>query len=375
MKAYLDNAATTPIHPEVQAAMDAVVEIFGNPSSIHHHGRQARALIEKARNNIAAALGVAPGEIIFTSGGTEALNTALWGAVVDHNIRTIITSPIEHKAVLRPLERFRTIFPDLQIHYIHHHADGTFELDEVEHLLKQTQDTALVALMHANNELGVLNDVASIGTLARQYGALYLCDTVQTLGHVPFQMGDLQADYAACSAHKFHGPKGIGFLYMRQSARVQPLLWGGAQERGMRAGTENVIGIVGLQKAFELAFNDLQRRPTYLLDLRNYFRNALKARFPEITIFEPIHGQVLPTVLAVSFPLNERTEMLQMRLDIEGVAVSAGSACTSGSAHRSHVLESLGFPADRVPLRFSFGYMTTRAEIDYALDVLQKLLG
>ncbi len=375
MKAYLDNAATTPLHPEVIAAMEAAMKEHGNPSSIHHAGRRARALIEKARNALAQQLGVAPGEIIFTSGGTEAINTALYGAVIDRGVRTLITSPLEHKAVLRTIERLRTLFPDLTVHFLRHAADGTLAIDELKALLSQAPaGKTLVAVMHANNEIGILNDAATIGALAHQYGALYLCDTVQTLAHLPIRLSDLNADFAACSAHKFHGPKGVGFLYMRQAARVQALLWGGSQERGMRAGTENVVGIAGLHRAFEIAMEELTHRPDALRELRSYFRDELKRRFPDVHIFEPRHGEVLPTVLAVGFPLDSRTEMLQMRLDMEGVAVSAGSACTSGATQRSHVLEAIQAPTDMVPIRFSLGFMTTRAEIDYALDVLDRLL-
>ncbi len=375
MKAYLDNAATTPLHPKVKAAMWEVIDEFGNPSSIHAWGRRTRILIEKARTAIAEMLGVSPGEIFFTSGGTEAINTAVYGAVIDRGVRTIITSPIEHKAVLKSAARAQALRPDVHIHYIQHHPDGAFDLDHLHDLLKKApRGKTLVALMHANNEVGILNDAAAVSALAQQYEALFLCDTVQTLCHTPFQLPELGAHYAACSAHKFHGPKGVGFFYMNKEAKINPLIHGGAQERGMRAGTENVPGIVGLHKAFEIGMEALRTRPDHLLRLRNHMRDRIRALFPEATIWESDNGAVLPTVLAVSFPLNEKTEMMQMRLDMEGVAVSAGSACTSGAAQRSHVLDALNAPKDIVPLRFSFGDLTTFDEVNYAVEALQKIL-
>ncbi len=376
MQAYLDNAATTPLHPEVKKAMQAVMDEFGNPSSIHAWGRRSRILIEKARTAIAEQLGVAPGEIFFTSGGTEAINTAIYGAVVDRHVTTIITSPIEHKAVLKSVNRMQAIRPNVTVHYIRHQSDGTFDPAAVETLLKKSpRGRTLVALMHANNELGVLNDAAAIGALARQYDALYLCDTVQTLCHIPFQLPELGAHYAACSAHKFHGPKGVGFFYMSHAAKVKPLIWGGAQERGMRAGTENVMGIVGLHKAFEVGMEALRTDPEHILRLRTHLRDQIRTHIPEATVWEPRNGKILPTVLSVAFPLNEKTEMLQMRLDMEGVAVSAGSACTSGAAQRSHVLDALDAPADIVPIRFSFGNLTTLDDVNYAVAVLRKIMG
>lgn len=368
MRVYLDNAATTPMAPEVVAAMsDVLLYHFGNPSSAHAFGRSSKALLETARRNIAQHLNCSSSELFFTSGGTEADNLACHIAVQELGIKRIISTSIEHHAVGHTVEMYRDRY-NVQLHNLSLDAQGHIDLSELDALLKDPIPT-LVSLMHANNEIATLIPLSQIAQLCRSYGAYFHSDTVQTMGHYAFDLKALDVDFITCAAHKFHGPKGIGFLYVNKRIKMAPMILGGSQERGFRGGTENLAGIVGLSKAFDLAYEDLQGHQTYVQGLKSYMMGRLKDHFSDIAF----HGDTTPqgslyTVLNVCFPPTEKASMLLFTLDLKGVAVSGGSACTSGAAKGSHVLEGIGADMTRPNVRFSFSRYTTQEEIDFALE-------
>jgi cysteine desulfurase len=370
MRVYLDNAATTPIAPEVVEAMIPVLSAdFGNPSSSHFFGRQTKALIEISRRTIAQLLNCQPAEIIFTSGGTEADNMALFSAVEQLNVQRIITSSIEHHAVGHTSE---SISATSKVEVVHVKLDtkGNVDLDDLERLLQHETKT-LVSLMHANNEISTLLPLKKVSQLCRKYNAFFHSDTVQTMGHYSFDLKELDIDFITCAAHKFHGPKGIGFLYANKKNKFGAFIHGGAQERGFRGGTENVHGIVGLAKAMELAYEDVEGHQHYVQELKTYMMNALTKAFDDIYF----HGETNPdkslyTVLNVCLPNTAKAGMLLFTLDLKGVAVSGGSACSSGAAKGSHVLEGINADMSRPNVRFSFSRYTTKEEIDYALEQL-----
>jgi cysteine desulfurase len=368
MRVYLDNAATTPMAPEVVAAMsDVLLNHFGNPSSAHAFGRSSKALLETARRNIAQHLNCSSSELFFTSGGTEADNLACHIAVQELGVKRIISTSIEHHAVGHTVEMYRDRY-NVQLHNLSLDAKGHIDLSELDALLKDPIPT-LVSLMHANNEIATLIPLSQIAQLCRSYGAYFHSDTVQTMGHYAFDLKALDVDFITCAAHKFHGPKGIGFLYVNKRIKMAPMILGGSQERGFRGGTENLAGIVGLSKAFDLAYEDLQGHQTYVQGLKSYMMGRLKDHFSDIAF----HGDTTPegslyTVLNVCFPPTEKASMLLFTLDLKGVAVSGGSACTSGAAKGSHVLEGIGADMTRPNVRFSFSRYTTREEIDFALE-------
>lgn len=373
MNVYLDNAATTPVAPEVVEAMIPVLyEHFGNPSSTHAFGRQAKALIENARRQIAQYLNCAPSEIIFTSGGTEADNMALHAAVTQLGVKRIITSTIEHHAVGHTAEALK-LHENTEVVNLQLDAKGNINLEELRALLQDATPT-MVSLMHANNEIATLLPIAEVAQICRQYGAYFHSDTVQTMGHYAFDLAALDIDFITCAAHKFHGPKGIGFLYVNKKTRVNPLIHGGAQERGLRGGTENIAGIVGLAKAMELAYTDLEAHQQHVWGLKNYMIERLQGIFPDVAFHgETSYQKALYTVLNVSLPATTKAGLLLFTLDLKGVAVSGGSACTSGAAKGSHVLEGIAADMSRPNARFSFSRFTTKAEIDYALQQLQEV--
>lgn len=367
MRVYLDNAATTPIAPEVVEAMIPVLkEGFGNPSSTHFYGRQTKALIETSRRTISKLLQCQPAEIIFTSGGTEADNMALQTAVNQLGVTHIITSSIEHHAVGHTATFIHT-HDHITVSYVQLDEKGTVDLSDLERLLQREEKT-LVSLMHANNEIATLLPLKKVSDLCRKYEAYFHSDTVQTMGHYSFDLQALDIDFITCAAHKFHGPKGIGFLYVNKHIKAEPLIHGGAQERGLRGGTENVYGIVGLAKAMELAYEDVEGHQRHVQGLKSYMIEQLKALFPDIAF----HGETEPekslyTVLNVCFPKTDKAGMLLFTLDLKGVAVSGGSACSSGATKGSHVLEGIHADMSRPNVRFSFSRYTTKDEIDYAL--------
>ena len=368
MRVYLDNAATTPMAPEVVAAMsDVLLNHFGNPSSTHSYGRSSKALLETARRNIAQHLNCSSSELFFTSGGTEADNLACHIAVQELGVKRIISTSIEHHAVGHTVEMYRDRY-NVQLHNLSLDAQGHIDLSELDALLKDPIPT-LVSLMHANNEIATLIPLSQIAQLCRSYGAYFHSDTVQTMGHYAFDLKEMDVDFITCAAHKFHGPKGIGFLYVNKRIKMAPMILGGSQERGFRGGTENLAGIVGLSKAFDLAYEDLQGHQSHVQGLKSYMMGRLKDHFSDIAF----HGDTTPegslyTVLNVCFPPTEKASMLLFTLDLKGVAVSGGSACTSGAAKGSHVLEGIGADMTRPNVRFSFSRYTTREEIDFALE-------
>ncbi len=371
---YLDNAATTPLAPEVFDAMVPYLrEHFGNPSAIHAFGRTTRAAVERARRTVARLLHCAPGDIVFTSGGTEADNMVLQGAVRDLGVRHIITSAIEHHAVELTAHALGNVGA-AQVHWVRLQPDGQPDLSHLEELLKATQGQgALVSLMHANNEIGTRIDLHAVGALCHRYGALFHSDTVQTMGHYAFDLSSTPVDFITCAAHKFHGPKGTGFLYMRQ-AGIKPMIHGGAQERNMRAGTENIAGIVGLARAMELAYEDLEGHQRHVLGLKKRMMRRLTEAVPGVGFNGDTSDDALYTVLSVRFPDDGRSEMLLYNLDIEGVACSGGSACSSGSNKGSHVLAALYPERPGANIRFSFSRYTTEEEVDRAVEVLLRVM-
>jgi cysteine desulfurase len=369
---YLDNAATTPIAKEVADVMcDMLRDDFGNPSSIHAHGRVIRTKIEEARRTVAKILGCTPGEIIFTSGGTEADNMALRMSADVLGIKNIITSAIEHHAVLHTAEELHKQ-GKVKLHFVNLLPNGHIDILHLEQLLKEN-DKALVSLMHANNEIGNMIDLEEVGNLCKQYHALFHTDTVQTIGHFAIDLSKLNIDFLAAGAHKFNGPKGVGFIYINAKNKISPFITGGAQERNMRGGTENVYGIVGLAKALELSYSNLEEEHKHIGELKTYMSNRLKETIPGITFNGDYIGHSSYTVLNASFPPHKVNEMLLFKLDIAGISVSGGSACSSGSDMGSHVLSALGADPSRAAVRFSFGKQNTIQEIDKVINVLKEI--
>ncbi len=372
MRVYLDNAATTPIDSEVLATMQQVLqEVYGNPSSIHTEGRKARTLIENARKSIANILGVAPAEIFFTSGGTEADNTAIVGAVTSLGVKRIITSKIEHHAVLHCATHCEKLF-NTQVDYVDVLSNGHIDYNHLEELLKKDIST-LVTLMHANNEIGNLLDISKVGELCKNYGAFFHSDTVQTIGHLDIKPKEVGLHFCVASAHKFNGPKGIGFLFIDSSLKINPYINGGSQEREMRGGTENLYGIIGMAKALELSIEKIEWQKNHIGSLKTYMISQIKEKFPMAKFNGDSEGQSLFTVLNVAFPPGKVQDMLHFNLDIEGISCSGGSACTSGSLVGSHVIKSIGENLDYVPVRFSFGKFNKKEDIDYALEKLVEI--
>ena len=372
MKVYLDNAATTPIAPEVVEAMLPILkEGFGNPSSIHSFGRAARAHIEKSRRAIATRLNVAPGEIFFTSGGTEADNMAIRGAIKTLGLKHAISTCIEHHAVGHTLEELEKKGL-CKVSYVNIKPDGHIDLDHLKELLANNE-RSFVSLMHANNEIGNLIDLKEVGDICEEYDAIFHSDTVQTMAHYQYDLKAINIHFVAASAHKFHGPKGNGFLYVNTDSKIAPFITGGSQERNMRGGTENVYGIVGLAKAFELAFDEAKEHEEYVLGLKNHMIEQLEANIPGVSFNGDAKGNSLYTILNVRFPHNPKGDMILYNLDILGIACSGGSACTSGSNQGSHVLKGMCVAMDQPSIRFSFSRFNTIEEIDYTLSKLKVL--
>ena len=372
MRVYLDNAATTQLDPKVMEAMlPYLQQFYGNPSSIHSFGRETRAAIEKSRKLIANLFKVSPGEIFFTSGGTEANNMAMQCSVRDLGVTRIITSPIEHHAVTHTGEALKHE-GKIQLQYVALHPDGSVDYENLEELLKSSDAKTLVSLMHANNEIGVLLDVERVSNLCAQYGAYFHCDTVQTVAHYLLDLQKTKIHFISCAAHKFHGPKGIGFIYINSEAKIKPLIHGGAQERNLRAGTENLYGIIGLAKALEIAYAELDTVKQHITGLRDHMQKRLMEEIPGVQFNSDPNG--LYTVLNVNFPANDKSELLLFNLDIAGIAVSGGSACSSGTDIGSHVIAQLKRAPGTTAVRFSFSKFNTLEEIDFAVDKIREMI-
>lgn len=374
MTVYLDNAATTPLDPLVlEAMLPYLREHYGNPSSVHAHGRATRSAIEQARKQVAELLGVTPGEICFTSGGTEADNAAIRGSIEGLALEHAITSPLEHHAVLHPLQELARR-GRITLSYVATDEQGRVDLNHLEELLR-TYDRSFVSLMHGNNEIGNITDIAQVGERCAAYDAVFHSDTVQTLAHYPFGLREAKVHSVAGAAHKFHGPKGVGLLYVSRAHQVGPLLWGGSQERGKRGGTENLYGIVGLAKALELAYARLDEHRQHVRSLKRRMIAQLRERVPGVRF----NGQSaeldhsLYTVLNVSLPPTEASGMLLFNLDLHGISASGGSACASGATQGSHVLQALPVDPQRGTVRFSFSHLNTPEEIDYTVDKIAAL--
>ncbi len=372
MKVYFDNAATTPLDEEVLGVMVPILkEEFGNPSSTHAFGRKVRSKIELARRKVASLINSEPGEITFTSGGTEADNMAIRCSVHDLGVTHVISSPIEHHAVLHTIEELEKD-GSIRSTMVKLDAKGHVDLDHLQDLLNNSEEKTLVSLMHANNEIGTLIPIDKVASMCKNAGAYFHCDTVQTMGHYAFDVKQISADFLTCSAHKLHGPKGVGFLYINGDLDIKPLLYGGSQERNRRGGTENVYGIVGLAKALELALQDVDEHHYHVQGLKNYMIESLEREIPGVEFHGDAKGKSLYTVLNCSLPNNEKEDLILFSLDLMGVACSGGSACTSGSDKGSHVLEGIGANTARPAVRFSFSKMNTRDEVDYTVGKLKE---
>jgi len=374
--AYLDNAATTQIDPQVMEAMIEVMKSnYGNPSSIHGLGRQARSVIERARKSVAKIINASPGEIFFTSGGTEADNTAIIKTIEDHKITHAISTEIEHHAVSHTLEYLEKAG---KINYskLRLSSKGEIDLTELEMLLKENPNS-FVSLMHANNEIGNLLPIDEVGELCKKYNAIFHSDTVQTVGHLPIDVRKSNVNFIACAAHKFHGPKGVGFLFIDSNLKINPFVHGGAQERNMRGGTENIYGIAGLAKALEIADAEMMEHKAHIESLKILMIEQLKSRIAGVE-FNGLSSEIsksLYTVLSVHLPPTPTAEMLLFNLDINGIFASGGSACSSGSNQGSHVLRALNIDQSRPSVRFSFSKFTTKEEVILAVDKLCVILG
>ncbi|HZF64393.1 MAG TPA: cysteine desulfurase family protein [Chitinophagaceae bacterium] len=373
---YLDNAATTPLDKEVlEAMLPYMTTHFGNPSSVYSFGRETRLAVENARKTVAKLLGVKPGEIFFTSGGTESNNTAIATSIRDLRCNHIITSPIEHHAVLHTVEHYREN-NNVTVSYVALCEDGDVDYANLEEQLVQRQLTGnkcLVTLMHANNEIGTMLSIKKTGELCKAYGAIFHSDCVQTVGHYPIDLSQLHIHFISAAAHKFHGPKGTGILYVNENIEIRPFITGGGQERNMRAGTENVYGIVGCAKALEIALRDYEKDSSYIRELKSYMIGELRKRFPQVS-FNGDVANGLYKVLSVCFPKTERGEFLLMNLDINHICVSGGSACSSGADIGSHVIHALRKSDNYVTVRFSFSKYNTKKEIDHVIDKMIEFI-
>lgn len=374
MKVYLDNAATTAMDDRVIDAMVPFMRThYGNPSSVHSHGREVRSAIEKSRKKVAELLNASPSEIFFTSGGTEADNTAIVCGIETHGITHAITSPLEHHAVLHTLE-VCAAKGLIKLSILDVTEKGELDLNQLEELLK-SNPKSMISLMHANNEIGNLNDLDRIGSLAKEYDAFFHSDTVQTMGHYVHDLKNLPVDAIVAGAHKFHGPKGSGFLYVRKDKKIHPFIYGGAQERNMRGGTENVIGIIGTSKALEIAYEDMSTHQHHIENIKKHFIQSLLNEIPGVQ-FNGLSADLdksLYTVLSVSLPPSESNRgMLLFNLDLEGVSASGGSACSSGASVGSHVLRALNHTPDRDAVRFSFSRFNTIGDVDYTVGKLKE---
>lgn len=375
---YFDSAATTQLREEVILRMTKVMqENYGNASSTHSFGRSSKSLIENARKTVAKYLNVSASEIIFTSGGTEADNLALRSAVRDLNVKKIITSKIEHHGVLHTIDQLQLEY-DVAVEYVKLDTNGHVDYVHLEQLLNSPEKT-LVSLMHVNNEIGNILDIKRVGALCKANNALFHSDTVQSVGHYELDLQEIPIDFMAVSAHKFHGPKGVGFAFIRKQSGLKPLIFGGEQERGIRAGTEAVHNIAGLETALKLSYKNLEEERNYIKEIKSYFINELTKAFPDVH-FNGASGNLNEstyTVLNVCLPIaGDKAMLLLFNLDLKGIACSKGSACQSGSSKGSHVLSQIlsEEQLEKPSLRFSFSKYNTKEEVDYVIEALKSFV-
>ncbi|HYM92839.1 MAG TPA: cysteine desulfurase family protein [Chitinophagaceae bacterium] len=371
---YFDNAATTALDKEVlEAMLPYMTEKFGNPSSIYSYGRESRLAIENARKSVAKLLNTHPGEIFFTSGGTESNNTAILSAIRDLGCRHIITSPIEHHAVLHTVEHYDHS-DNVTSSFVKLLPNGHVDLDDLEEQLASHEERCLVSLMHANNEIGNLLDIDAVGNLCKRYNAIFHSDCVQTVGHYPIDLRKTPVHFISAAGHKFHGPKGVGLLYINDNVKAKPFIFGGGQERNMRAGTENLYGIVGFAKALELAMANYEKESSYIQSLKTYMIGQLRSKIKGVQFNGDAEGRCLYTVLSVAFPKTEKSEMILFNLDINNICVSGGSACSSGADQGSHVIRAINNNPNLVTVRFSFSRENTKEEVDAVVGKLKELI-
>ncbi|HKO80262.1 MAG TPA: cysteine desulfurase family protein [Chitinophagaceae bacterium] len=371
---YFDNAATTALDKEVLDAMlPYMTTNFGNPSSIYSYGRESRLAIESARKTVAKLLNAHPGEIFFTSGGTESNNTAILSAIRDLGCKHIISSPIEHHAVLHTVEHYGC-GDDLSYSYVKLLPGGHVDLNDLEEQLASHERRCLVSLMHANNEIGNILDIDAVGNLCKKYNAIFHSDCVQTVGHYHLDLRKTPVHFISGAGHKFHGPKGVGILYINDNVKVKPFIYGGGQERNMRAGTENLYGIVGFAKALELAMTNHEKESAYIQSIKTYMAEQLRKKIKGVVFNGDQDSQCLYTVLSVAFPKTEKSEMILFNLDINNICVSGGSACSSGADQGSHVIRAINNNPNLVTVRFSFSKYNTKEEVDVVVEKLKELI-
>lgn len=371
---YFDNAATTALDREVlESMMPYLTEKFGNPSSIYSYGRETRMAIEMARKSVAKILNAHPAEIFFTSGGTESSNTAINAAVRDLDCKKIITAPLEHHATLHSVEQLARVGA-ADVSFVNVLPNGHINMTDLEKLLEESSQKCLVTLMHANNETGNITDIEEVGKLCKKYHAIFHSDTVQTVGHYAFDIRKLSVHFITGSAHKFHGPKGIGMLYINENVKIKPFINGGSQERNMRAGTENIYGIVGFARALEIATANREKDTAYIRSLKNYMKGKLQENIPGVYFNGDTGDNSLYTVLSTAFPKTEKSEMLLYNLDINNICASGGSACTSGADAGSHVIRAISNNPNQITVRFSFSKYNTEDEVDKVVEKLRDMI-
>jgi cysteine desulfurase len=371
---YFDNAATTALDAEVlEAMMPYLTTHFGNPSSIYSYGRESRLGIENARKTVARILNAHPAEIFFTSGGTESSNTAITASVRDLGCKHIISSSIEHHATLHTVEHLHHA-GEAKLSFVKLLPDGHIDLKDLERLLSESKEKCLVTLMHANNEIGNILDIHKVGELCKKHNAIFHSDTVQTVGHFPFDLRHTPVHFITGAGHKFHGPKGVGLLYINENVKISPFIQGGSQERNMRAGTENLYGIIGFAKALELATANYENDSNYIRGLKVYMMEQLQKHIEGVGFNGDVTGNSLYTVLNVSFPKTEKSEMLLFNLDINNICASGGSACTSGADQGSHVIRAFNNNPNKIAVRFSFSKHNTKEEVDIVVEKLKGIV-
>ncbi|SEC90454.1 cysteine desulfurase [Tenacibaculum sp. MAR_2009_124] len=371
---YLDNAATTPVLPEVIEVINrSMFENFGNPSSTHQFGRSAKASIEKARKNIASYFNVTSSEIVFTSGGTEADNLILQNAVINLGVDTIVTSKIEHHAVLHTVDFLREAY-NIEVVYLNIDAKGNISTKELSNILSEVRGKALVSLMWVNNEIGNLLPIQEVANICKQNNALFHSDTVQAIGHFNLDLQEVSLDFMTASAHKFHGPKGVGFAYVKKGCVVKPLFHGGDQERGVRSSTENVHSILGMEKAMELSYSNMNEDRELIEGIKVHFIERLKGEFTEVKFNGESENLNTSSYTILNVRLPWVNEMMLFSLDMKGIAASGGSACQSGSNKGSHVLNEflLAEEKEKTSVRFSFSKLNTIKEIETTINVLKE---